>query len=143
MTAQTAAPPAPAAPDARVPMIGVLRALLIAEALAGLVVAIFLSMGASMVGAHAGEEAEVPLRFAAGGALLLGILAAVASRGARKRRGWSWTLAAILQVIIAIATGIAVLNVEWHPVYLAAFGAAVVVMLVLSTTAVRRALGQQ
>jgi hypothetical protein len=141
MTAQTAAPAA-TAPDARVPMVGVLRALLLAEAASGLVLAIFLSMGASIVGAHAGPDAEVPLRFAAGGALLLGILAAIASRGARRRRSWSWTLAAILQVIIAIATGIAVLTVEWHPVYLVAFGATVVVMLVLSTSSVRRALGQ-
>jgi hypothetical protein len=48
----------------------------------------------------------------------------------------------MLQVIIAVATGIAVLTVEWHPIYLVAFGAAAVVMLVLSTTSVRRALGQ-
>jgi hypothetical protein len=142
MTAQTAAPGAPTAADARVPMVGVLRALLIVEALAGLVLAIFLSMGASQVGAVSGPDAEVPIRFAAGGALLLGILAAIASRGARKRRSWSWTLAAILQVIIAIGAGIAVLAVEWHPIYLAPFAAAVVVMLVLSTSSVRRALGQ-
>ncbi len=142
MTAQTAAPPVAAAPNARVPMIGVLRALLIGEAIAGLVVAIFLSMGASLVGSHEGPDAEVPIRFAAGGALLIGIFAAIASRGARRRRSWSWTLAAILQVIIAIGTGIAVLIVEWHPIYLAAFAAAVAVMLVLSTTSVRRALGQ-
>ena len=142
MTAQTAAPTAGPAPNARVPMVGVLRALLIAEAIAGLVVAIFLSMGAAQVGAHAGPDAEVPLRFAAGGALLLGIFAAIASRGARRRRAWSWTMAAMLQVIIAVAAGIAVLAVEWHPVYLVAFGATVAVMLVLSTASVRRALGQ-
>lgn len=142
MTAQTAAPRAGTTPDARVPMVGVLRALLIGEALAGLVVAIFLSMGASVIGARQGPDAEVPLRFAAGGALLLGIFALIASRGARRRRSWAWTMAAMLQVIIAVATGIAVLTVEWHPAYLIAFGAAVVVMLVLSTTSVRRALGQ-
>ena len=142
MTAQTAAPTAGSTPDARVPMVGVLRALLIGEAIAGLVVAIFLSMAASVVGAEGGPDAEVPLRFAAGGALLLGIFAAIASRGARRRRGWAWTLAAMLQVIIAVATGIAVFTVEWHPIYLVAFGAAVVVMLVLSTTSVRSALGQ-
>ena len=142
MAAQTAAPRAGTTPDARVPMVGVLRALLIGEALAGLVVAIFLSMGASVVGAQGGPDADVPLRFAAGGALMLGIFAAIASRGARRRRSWAWTLAAILQVIVAVATGIAVLTVEWHPIYLVAFGAAAVVMLVLSTTSVRRALGQ-
>ncbi len=142
MAAQTAAPRAGSTPEARVPMVGVLRAALIGEAFAGLVVAIFLSMGASVVGAQGGPDADVPLRFAAGGALLLGISAAIASRGARRRRSWAWTLAAMLQVIIAVATGIAVLTVEWHPIYLVAFGAAVVVMLVLSTTAVRKALGQ-
>lgn len=142
MTAQTAAPRAGTTPDARVPMVGVLRALLIGEALAALVVTIFLSMAASAVGTQQGPEAEVPLRFTAGGAFLLGIFALIASRGARRRRGWAWTMAAMLQVIIAVATGIAVLTVEWHPIYLVAFGAAVVVMLVLSTTSVRRALGQ-
>jgi hypothetical protein len=142
MTAQTAAPRAGPTPDARVPMVGVLRALLIGEAVAGLVVAIFLSMGASVVGAQQGPDAEVPLRFVAGGALLVGIFALIASRGARRRRSWAWTMTAMLQVIIAVATGIAVLTVEWHPLYLVAFGAAVGVMLVLSTTSVRRALGQ-
>jgi hypothetical protein len=123
-------------------MVGVLRALLLAEAIAGLVVAIFLSMGASAIGEAQGPDAEVPLRFAAAGALVVGIFAAIASRGARRRRAWSWTLAAILQVIIAVATGIAVLTVEWQPIYLVPFAAAVLVMLVLSTASVRRALGQ-
>jgi len=142
MTAQTAAQRAGSTPDARVPMVGVLRALLIGEALAGLVVAIFLSLGASVIGAEQGADAEVPVRFAAGGALILGIFALIASRGARRRRSWAWTMAAVLQVILAVATGIAVLILEWSPTYLVAFGAAVIVMLVLSTTSVRRALGQ-
>jgi hypothetical protein len=142
MTAQSAAPTAATAPDARVPMVGVLRALLIGEAAGALVVAIFLSMGASALGAEGGPDAEVPLRFAAGGALLIGIFALIASRGARRRRRWAWTMAAMLQVIIAVAAGIAVLVVEWHPAYLVAFGAAVAVMLALSTASVRRALGQ-
>lgn len=139
MTAETAAVTAAPSTRSREPMVGVLRGLLLAEAAGGLVLTIFLSMAASVVSA----DAEVPLRFAAGGVLLIGIFAAIASRGARRRRSWSWTLAAILQVIIAIAAGIAVLNVEWHPVYLAPFGFAVAVMLVLSTTSVRRALGQE
>ena len=142
MTAQTAAQAATTNAHARTPMIGVLRALLLAEAAGGLVLTVFLSMAASAVGAQQGVDAEVPLRFAAGGAFLLAILAAIASRGARKRRSWSWTLAAMLQVIIAIAAGIAVLTVEWHPIYLVPFAAAVLVMLVLSTASVRRALGQ-
>jgi len=141
MTAQTAASPAPTT-HAREPMVGVLRGLLLAEAAGGLVLTILLSMAASLVGAEQGADAAVPLQFAAGGAFLLGILAAIASRGARRRRSWSWTLAAMLQVVIAVATGIAVLNVEWHPIYLVPFAAAALVMLVLSTSSVRRALGQ-
>jgi hypothetical protein len=141
MTAQTAASPAPTT-QAREPMVGVLRGLLLAEAAGGLVLTILLSMAASLVGAEQGADAAVPLQFAAGGAFLLGILAAIASRGARRRRSWSWTLAAMLQVVIAVATGIAVLSVEWHPIYLVPFAAAALVMLVLSTSSVRRALGQ-
>jgi hypothetical protein len=142
MTAQTTARSAATTPDARVPMVGVLRVLLLAEALGLLVVTIFLSMGASVIGGIQGAEAEIPIRFAAGGAFALAILAAVASRGARRRRGWAWTLAAILQVAIAVAAGVAVLVVEWHPIYLVAFAASVLVMLVLSASSVRRALGQ-
>jgi hypothetical protein len=142
MTAQTAAPAAAPTSDTRTPMVGVLRFLLLAEAAGGLVLTIFLSMAASAVGASEGPDAEVPLRFAAGGAFIVAILAAVASRGARRRRSWSWTLAAVLQVLIAVSAGIAILNVEWHPLYLVPFAAAVAVMLVLSTSAVRRALGQ-
>jgi hypothetical protein len=142
MTAQSAAATAAPIANPREPMVGVLRALLLGEAAGGLVLTIFLSMAASAVGASQGTDAEVPLRFAAGGALLLGILAAIASRGARRRRSWAWTMAAMLQVIIAVAAGIAVLAVEWHPVYLVPFAAAVAVMLVLSTASVRRALGQ-
>jgi hypothetical protein len=48
----------------------------------------------------------------------------------------------VLQLVLAIGTGVAVMTAEWHPVYLAAFGLAATVMLVLSTTSVRRALGQ-
>jgi hypothetical protein len=123
-------------------MIGALRVLLWAEAIGGILVAIFLSMAAATIGARDGTSAEEPLRFVAAGAFILAILALVASRGARKRRPWAWTLAAMLQVIIAVATGIAVLVAEWHPLYLIGFALAAVVMLLLSTTAVRRALGQ-
>ena len=137
-----ATPDATSTMPASVPMVGVLRALLWAEAIGGLVLAIFLSMAAGTIGTRDGVAAEEPLRFAAGGAFLLAILALVASRGARKRRSWSWTLAAILQVIIAVGTGVALLIAEWHPVYLIGFGLAAVVMVVLSTTSVRRALGQ-
>jgi heme A synthase len=75
--------------------------------------------------------------------VLFAILAAAASRGARKRKGWAWTLSAMLQVIAAVATGIAVLVTEWHPLFLVGFAGAALVMLVLSTTSVRRALGQE
>jgi hypothetical protein len=138
-----ATPDAPTAPrSSSVPMIGILRLLLWSEAIGGILLAIFLSMAADAVGGRDGASAEEPLRFAAGGAFVLAILALVASRGARRRRPWGWTLAAMLQVIVAVATGVAVLVAEWHPAYLVAFGLAAVVMLVLSTTSVRRALGQ-
>jgi hypothetical protein len=123
----------------RVAMIGVLRALLLSQAILGLGLAIFLSLVAE---SDAGRANETTIRFAAGGAFLFAIFAAVASRGARRRRSWAWTMAAVLQLVLAIGAGVAVMTVEWHPVYLVAFGLAAVVMLVLSTATVRRALGQ-
>jgi heme A synthase len=83
------------------------------------------------------------LRFAAGFAFVFAIVATFASRGARRRRPGSWTLAAILQLILAVGTGIAILVATWHPIYLVGFALAAVVMLVLSTASVRRALGQE
>jgi len=133
--------------DSRVAMVGVLRAILLGEAAGGLVLAIFLSLLAggqtAFVGGDSGRAAEETLRFAAGGAFVFAIAAAVASRGARRRRPWAWTLAAILQVIVAVATGAAVMIAEWHPLFLVGFGLAAIAMLVLSTASVRRALGQE
>jgi hypothetical protein len=145
---QTAAAPiTPVDTVPRVPMIGLLRTLLLSEAVAGLAAAIFLSLLAAaerdFLGGDAGRAAEETLRFAAAGAFLFAIFAAVASRGARRRRSWSWTLAAILQVVLAVGTGIAIMAVAWQAFFLAGFAAAAVVMLVLSTTSVRRALGQE
>jgi hypothetical protein len=130
-------PPSSTSTSTTVPLIGLLRAFLLAEAVATLVLAIFLSL---LAGADA--EAETSLRFAAGASFLFAIFAAVASRGARRRRGWAWTLAAILQVVLAVGTGVAVMTAEWHPAYLIGFGLAAVVMVVLSTGPVRSALGQ-
>lgn len=140
MTALTDA--APTAGTPRIPMIGLLRALLLTEAAAGLALAVFLSLVAAAVGARSGIADETNIRFAAGGAFLFAVFAAIASRGARRRRGWAWTMAAILQVLLAIGTGIAIMVAEWHPAYLIGFGFASAVMLVLSTASVRRALGQ-
>jgi len=134
-------------PDARVPMVGVLRFLLLSEAAGALALAIFLSLlagaQAEFVGGDAARSTEEALRFAAGGAVLFGILAAVASRGARRRRPSAWTLAAMLQVVVAVATGVAVLVTEWHPLFLVGFALAALVMFVLSAASVRRALGQE
>jgi len=147
MQAAAAAPIAAVDTNARMPMVGLLRGLLIGEAVASLALSIFLSMVAAglrdFLGGDAGRAAEETVRFAAGGAFLFAVFAAIASRGARRRRAWSWTLAAMLQVILAIGTGAAVMVVDWHPVYLVGFSAAALVMLVLSTTSVRRALGQE
>ncbi len=145
MNAETATAAAPSIP-ASTPIIGVLRALLLGEAALGIGVAVFLSLVAAALGdslgGDLGRTTEESLRFAAGGAFLFAIAAAIASRGARRRRTWAWTLAAILQLVLAIGTGIAVMVATWHPAYLAGFGLAALVMVVLSTAGVRRALGQ-
>lgn len=146
--ARTATVPYVASVDAarRVPMVGVLRALLLVEAAATLVLSVALSLIAAAVrdsmGGEAGRAAEETFRFAAAGAFGFAIVAVVASRGARRRRTWAWTLAAILQVVLAIGTGIVVMTAEWHPLFLIGFAGAIVVMVVLSTASVRRALGQ-
>jgi hypothetical protein len=137
MTALPTAAPT-AVPVARAPMLTVLRFLLLIEAAAGVVLAIYLSL----VAGDAGAGPETSLRFAAGGAFLFAIFAAVASRGVRRRRGWAWTLSAILQVVLAIGTGVAVMTAAWHPAYLIGFAAATVLMMVLSVPSVREALGQ-
>lgn len=130
----------------RVLGIGLLRGLLLTEAGLALALAIFLSMLASAlgnsIGGEPGQVAEQNVRFAAGAAIVFAILAALASRGARRRRGWSWTLAALLQLILAIGTGIAIMTAPWHPTYLIGFAIAGIVMLMLSMTSVRQGLGQ-
>jgi hypothetical protein len=123
----------------RVLGIELLRGLLIAEAALGLLLAIVLSMWAS----DATPASEQDLRFAAGFSFVFAIVAAIASRGARRRRSWSWTLSALLQLIIAISTGVAILTAAWHPAYLIGFVLPAIVMMVLSTASVRRALGQE
>ena len=133
---------APPAATARLPMIGLLRTLLLTEAAGGLALTVFLSLVADVVGDRSGIADETNVRFAAGGAFLFAVFAAIASRGARRRRGWAWTMAAILQVLLAIGTGLAIMVVEWHPAFLIGFGLASAVMLVLSAASVRRALGQ-
>lgn len=117
--------------------IGLLRALLLGEAIMALILGVGLSIAATH--ADAGDNA---LRFAAGASVIVAIAAAIGSRGARRRRPWAWTLAAILQVIAAVGTGLAVLATEGHPAVLLGFVIAAAVMLVLSTGPVRRQLGQ-
>ncbi len=106
------------------------------EALGLLAVTIYLSMIA------ADSVDETAIRFAAGGCIILAILAASASRRVRRRRNSGWTLAAILQVIVAIGTGAAVLVAEWHPLLTIGFAFPTLIMLVLSTGELRRELGQ-
>ena len=141
------APVPPMTATERVPLLGLLRALLIGEAVLGLGLTIFLSLVAATLGdATGGDEGlaiEERLRFAAGGATVFAIAALIASRGARRRRPWAWTLAALLQLVLAIGTGVAILVAGWYPGELVGFGLAIVVMFVLSTSSVRRALGQE
>jgi hypothetical protein len=137
MTAMPKAAPS-VAPTSR-PLMAVLRALFLGEAVGGLVLAILLSM---LAGATSDGGTETSLRFAAGAAFVFAIFAAVASRGVRRRRSWAWTLSAVLQVVLAIGTGVAVIVGSWHPAYLIGFAFAALVMIVLSIASVRRALGQ-
>ena len=123
--------------------LGLLRGLLLLEAAGLLVATIFLSLLAGgMEDLRGPGSGETAIRFAAGGTFLAAILAAVASRGVRRHKGWGWTLGALMQVVVAIGTGIAILVAEWHPALLAGFAVPTIVMLVLSTGSVRRALGQ-
>jgi peptidoglycan/LPS O-acetylase OafA/YrhL len=125
------------------PMLGILRGLLLLEAAAMLAATIFLSMLAAGVESFLGDgSGETTIRFAAGGTFIFAILAAFASRGVRRRRGSAWTLAAMLQVVMAVGTGVAILVSEWHPVFLVGFALPTLVMLVLSSSVVRRELGQ-
>ena len=134
--------------DTRTPSaaLGLVRVFLLVEALGTFVLAIFLSLLAAgqreFLGGVPGEAAETTIRFAAAGAFVFAVAAAIAARGVRRRRGWSWTTAAVLQLLLAIGTGVAVMTADWHPAYLAGFALATVVMLVLCLPTVRRALGQ-
>ncbi len=142
MTAITNTAAATALPIMRSPLLGILRVFLIVEAVLALALTVFLSMLAGGMDGAAGDAATTT-RFVAGGAFVFAILAAIGSRGARRRRGWSWTLSAILQLVLSIGTGVAILTAEWHPFYLVGFALATAVMVVLSTATVRRALGQE
>ena len=123
--------------------------VLLIEALLGLAVAIALSLvaggyRASLAG-EAALSAEEGARWAAGGAFVFAIGALVAALGARRGRAWSWTLAAVLQLILAIAAAIAMFAAgrpDLVAAYLVAFALAGGAMLILSTPQVRRALGQ-
>ena len=131
----------------RAVLLGVLRAVLLAEAAITLGLAIFLSVLAGeardLVTGDAAAASESTIRFAAAAAFLFAMAAGIAARGARRRRGWSWTLAALLQLVMAIGIGVAVMTASWHPAFLVGFGLAAVVMMVLSAASVRRALGQE
>lgn len=118
-------------------MPAVLRLLLLLEALGLLGVTIALSMMAGQAGAD-----EVPLRFAAGGTIILAILALYAARWVQQRRSRGWTMAAIIQVFIGFGTAAAIFVAEWQAAFIAGFAVPTLVMLVLSTASVREALGQ-
>lgn len=148
----TATHPAARVPTPAVPSvprrrgIAVLRAVLIGEALAALTATIALSMLASALGSFlggdSGRAAEDTVRFAAAFAFIVAVAAAVTARGARRGRPWSWTTAALLQIVIAGATALAAIAVPWQPVYLAGLALPAAGLLSLSAPAVRRALGQ-
>lgn len=127
----------------------VLWILLLAEAALGVFMAIYLSDVAGDYRSSLGDGgigAEESARFAAGGAFLFAIGAFIASNGARRHRTWAWTLAAVLQLVLAISAGIALFAAGGEgtaAAYLIAFGLAAATMVLLSTPSVRRALGQE
>lgn len=121
--------------------LGVLRALLLLEAATALVATIFLSALAVGVQRFLGDG-ETTIRLAAGGVLVFAILAAVAARRVRRRRPSAWTLAALLQVLLAVGTAAAMIATTPHPAFSIGFAVAAIGMIVLSTADVRRALGQ-
>ena len=147
MNARTPYHPGTVKPTARSGTVTALWVLLLAEAVLGVVVAILLSnvAGDQYAAVGAGTAAEESTRFAAGGAILFAIVAFTAAMGARRRRSWSWTLGAVLQLILAIAAGIALFAAGTEgasAVYLVAFALAAGTMILLSTSQVRQALGQ-
>lgn len=119
------------------------------EVALGVILAIVLSLLAedqrASLGEEAGVAAETSIRFAAGGAFVFAIAALTAALAVRRRRRWAWTLGVILQLVLAIGTGIALLALGGEgvsPGYLIGFAVAGLAMLLLSTGQVRRALGQ-
>ncbi|MGI8657594.1 MAG: hypothetical protein ACR2K4_02330 [Candidatus Limnocylindria bacterium] len=126
--------------------IAILRTVLIAEALLTLAAAVVLSMLAAalseFLGGSSGRAAEETVRFVAAFAFLVAVAGAVTARGARRARPWAWTAAAVLQLIVAGATAVAVLVAPWHSVYVAGFVLPAIGMLAVSAPSVRRTLGQ-
>ncbi len=121
-----------------------LRWALLLEAAAGVALAVILSLVATGIRNLNPDDigADAGVRFAAAGAFLLTVALAIVARGVRRRRSWSWTAAAMVQVLVAIGTAAAVLIADWHPAYLIGLGVAAALLVLLSMPAVRRALGQ-
>lgn len=142
MTARTPVVRASSSPRAQSSAsVGVLCLLLLLEAAFALVVTIFLSLWAG----EQGGDAETSTRFAAGGTFLFAIAAYIAYRGVRRHRSWGWTWSAVLQLVLAIGAGLSMVTAGEDgvgPAYLIAFGLAAGTLLLLSTSGVRRALGQ-
>ncbi len=137
----------PAAPLSRNAAIGSVRIVLLVEALATVALAIVLSLLAAaernFLGGESGARAETLFQCAAAGAFLLGVAAAIAARGVRRRRAWSWTTSAVVQLLVAVGTAIAVVALPWHPAFLIGFAVPSLAMLLLCLPSVRRALGQE
>jgi peptidoglycan/LPS O-acetylase OafA/YrhL len=128
----------------RASTLDLLRAVLLAQAAGGVVIAILLSLVATGLRDLSPDDvgADTGVRFVAAGAFVVGIAAAIAARGVRRRRAWSWMLAVLVQLALAFGTAAAVLLADWHPGYLLGFVVAALAMVVLSAAPVRRGLGQ-
>jgi hypothetical protein len=137
----TASARAPSAPTQRPTTLQVLTALLAAEAVLTLAGGIALSMVAGAAD-EASDATGTPLRFAAGGAVILAFIAYRAARNAWRGRPRAYPQAAILQLGLLGGLAVALLVIGWQPALVAVMVLPAAVFVLLTTRAVRESLGQ-
>ena len=130
-----------AVPTERPVALVLLTALLGLEAVLALAAAIFLSMIAGAAD-EAGNDAGTGLRFAAGGAVIVAIVAYRAARNAWRARPRAYPQAAIIQLAVVAGLALAMVVAGWQPLYLAVIALAAGVFVLLSMPSSRDALDQ-
>lgn len=101
-----------------------------------------LGVGLSMVAGALDRRTAVGVEFIAAAAVIFAIVSYFAARGSLRRRPWSYTLAAMLQLVMALSLGLAAFANGWQAPYVGAFGLAGAIMVTLSAQSVRTALDQ-